>query len=72
MTVFEFQEKYPTREAKEEALKHMTDDEIDEIIASCTTTQGKIWYSQHKRRKKKAERKGSSPRSVISMYARSC
>lgn len=48
MTVWEFQEKHPTKEQREEALKTMTDKEIDEIIESCGTMQGKIYYSKFK------------------------
>lgn len=48
MTVYEFQDKYPTREEREEVLKTMTNHEIDEIIESCTVVQGKIYYSKFK------------------------
>ena len=35
MTVFEFQEKYPNKMAREKTLWQMSNEEIDEIIASC-------------------------------------
>ena len=45
MTVYEFQEKYPTKWEKIEAVSKLTDDEIDEIITSCDNVFGKIFYS---------------------------
>ncbi len=51
-TVFEFQEAFPTAESREEKLKEMTDEEIDVLIASCGTIQGKIWYARHKKERK--------------------
>ena len=50
MTVYEFQEKYPSRWEREEGVKKLSDDEIDEIIESCGTVQGKIYYSQLKKK----------------------
>ena len=49
MTINEFQELYPSKEEREEAVKKLSDDEIDEIIESCGTVQGKIYYSQLKK-----------------------
>ena len=46
-----FQLKYPTKEAKEEALKNMTDEEIDELIKASTNIYGKICYSSYKKKK---------------------
>ncbi len=46
-----FQLKYPTKEAKEEALKNMTDEEIDELIKASTNIYGKIFYSSYKKKK---------------------
>ena len=48
-TVFEFQEDFPTREEREEKLKEMSDSEIDQLIRSCGTIQGKIYYSKFKK-----------------------
>ena len=48
MNVKEFQEKYPTRAEKEEALRQMTDEEIDELISTVDNIQGKIFYSKFK------------------------
>ena len=44
MNVFEFQNMYPIKPLREKALRGMTNDEIDEIIASCGTAQGKAYY----------------------------
>ena len=49
MTITEFQEKYPTKEERIEAAKALSDSEIDEIINSCGTVQGKIYYSRLKK-----------------------
>lgn len=52
MTIFEFQDLYPTREEREEKLKTMSNEEIDEIIKSCNIVQGKIYYSKFKKEEK--------------------
>jgi hypothetical protein len=52
MKVYEFQDLYPTREEREEKLKTMNNEEIDEIIKSCGTVQGKIYYSKFKKEEK--------------------
>ena len=44
--VWEFQEKYPTKEAREKALKRMSNAQIDKIIDTCGTKQAKIYYSK--------------------------
>ena len=44
-----FQEKYPTRAEKEEALKKMSNEEIDKIIKSASNQQAKIFYSRFKK-----------------------
>lgn len=49
MTIYEFQEKYPEKWKREEIVKKMPDDEIDEIIESCDIVQGKIYYSKLKK-----------------------
>ena len=49
--VLEFQKKYPSKAAKEKALKSMTDAQIDELIADCPNVQGKIWYKSFKKNK---------------------
>ena len=46
-----FQLKYPTKEAKEETLKNMTDVEIDDLIKASTNIYGKIFYSSFKKDK---------------------
>ena len=49
MTVIEFQEMYPTKEGKIEAVKALSDVEINEIIDSCESIYGKIFYSRLKK-----------------------
>ena len=49
MNVFEFQNMYPIKPLREKALRSMTNDEIDEIIASCGTAQGKAYYASFKK-----------------------
>lgn len=44
--ILEFQEKYKTKEEKEEALKQMSDEEIQKLIDASTNPQGKIFYSK--------------------------
>ena len=53
MTIQEFQKIYPTREEREEKLKTMSNEEIDEIIKSCGIVQAKIYYSKFKKKKEK-------------------
>ena len=48
--VDEFQKKYPTKEAKEKALKGMTNTEIQKLIDNSTNTYGKIFYSKFLKR----------------------
>ena len=48
MTIAEFQNLYPTKEEREDKLKTMNDEEIDEIIISCGIIQAKIYYSKFK------------------------
>jgi len=54
MNAKEFGEKYPSREEKEEALKQMTDEEIDELIESQDNIYGKIFYSKFKSQRQTA------------------
>ena len=49
MTVFEFQKKYPVKADRVKALINISNKEIDEIINSCGTQQGKIYYSKFKK-----------------------
>ena len=46
MTVFEFYEKYPTKEEKEKALSIMSEEEFRELIDSCGIVQAKISYKE--------------------------
>ena len=45
----DFQQNYPTKEARETALKAMSNEEIDELIDLCQTVQGKNWYQGFKK-----------------------
>lgn len=45
----EFQRKYPTKAEKEEALKNMSNEQIDELIKASESTYGKIWYASFKK-----------------------
>lgn len=56
MNVKEFQEKYPTRAEKEEALRQMTDEEIDELISTVDNIQGKIFYSKFKSQREHSDK----------------
>ena len=42
--VFEFQKAYPTKDAREKALRQMSNEEIEKLIKSCGTAQAKIYY----------------------------
>ena len=44
--VFDFQEKHPTKEEREEVLATLSDEEIWHIAKSCGTAQGKLYYSR--------------------------
>lgn len=46
MDIFSFQEKYTTKEAKKQALSKMTDKEVNAIIESCGTPQGKSFIKK--------------------------
>ena len=47
--VEEFQKKYPTKEAKVNALKQMTNEQIDALIADSTNVQAKVFYKKYKK-----------------------
>ena len=49
-TVGAFQEKYPTNEEREKALKLMSNEEIDNLISGAGTVQAKIYYSSFKKK----------------------
>ena len=44
-----FQQKYKTKEEKANALKVMSNQQIDELIADCPNVQGKVWYASFKK-----------------------
>ncbi len=48
-SIYEFQEDYPSREAREAFVKTLTNEEIDELVDLCDNTQGKIWYQNQKK-----------------------
>ena len=45
----DFQQKYPTKKARETALKAMSNEEIEELIDLCQTVQGKLYYQGFKK-----------------------
>ena len=45
----EFQERYKTREEREEALKRMSNEEIDKLIECPSSIQCKIYLSKFKK-----------------------
>ena len=47
--IYDFQEKYETREKREEALRRMSNEEIDELIKSASSIQCKIYLSKFKK-----------------------
>ena len=49
--VFEFQEAYPAKPDREKALRNMTNEDIDKLIVTCGTNQGKAYYASFKRAK---------------------
>lgn len=44
----EFQKAYPTKSEKEEALRKMSDEQIDALIKSTSNRYAKIFYSKFK------------------------
>ena len=50
-TLADFQKKYPTKAAKEQALRGMSNAQIDSLVKQCGTQQGKIFYSSFKKGK---------------------
>ena len=46
MTVYEFQDQYPSTAQRESALSHMSNYVSNEIIDNCGTIQGQIDYSK--------------------------
>ncbi len=48
--VNEFQDKYPTKKDKEEALKKMTNEQIDVLINANPNIYAKICYSSFKKK----------------------
>ncbi len=47
LNVEEFQEKYKTKEEKIDALKKMTNEEINNLIKTSTNIYGKIFYKSY-------------------------
>ena len=45
----DFQQKYPTKKARETALKAMSNEEIEELIDLCQIIQGKLYYQGFKK-----------------------
>jgi len=46
----EFQHRYPTRAEKEEALRNMSNEEIDDLIGASSNVQAKIFYASFKKK----------------------
>ena len=44
--VFEFQQRYPTKDAREKALEEMTYEEIMHLARSCPSTHGSAYYAR--------------------------
>ena len=61
--VYEFQKKHPKREKREIVLETMSPEEIQHLIDTCGTVQGKIYYSRFK---KEAEQRENEGRPLIS------
>jgi hypothetical protein len=47
--VFEFQKQFPDKSKREEVLKNMSNEEINHLISTCGTPQGKAYYSKFKK-----------------------
>ena len=47
--VFEFQKAFPTKAEREKQLKSMSNAEIDKLISTCGTPQGKVYYKKFKK-----------------------
>ena len=56
--VFEFQKAYPSKPDREKALRNMTNEDIDKLVATCGTNQGKAYYASFKRTKQIQKRDG--------------
>ena len=46
----DFQQQYPTKAEKEEALRNMTNEQIDELIEASSNIQAKIFYASFKKK----------------------
>ena len=44
-----YQKEHPTKQEKEEALRKMSNEEIDELINASTNIFGKLFYSSFKK-----------------------
>lgn len=48
--VFDFQKAHPTKAGRERALKSMSNSQIDKLVKTCGTAQGKSYYSSFKKK----------------------
>ena len=48
--ISDFQTEYPTKQEKENALRNMTDEEIDVLIKASPSVYGKIFYSYFRKK----------------------
>ena len=49
--VFSFQKAHKTKQARTAALRKMTNAQIDKLVATCGTKQGKAYYASFKKKK---------------------
>ena len=50
-----FQTEYPTKQEKENALRNMTEEEIDVLIKASPSVYGKIFYSHFRKKENNDE-----------------
>ena len=47
--IFEFQDAYPDRKEREAVLRAMSNEDIDKLISTCGTPQGKVYLKKFKK-----------------------
>ena len=55
--VFSFQNAHKTKQSRERALREMSDSQIDRLVSSCGTKQGKAYYASFKSKVSEGQRK---------------
>lgn len=48
--VFEYQKAYPNKAERERVLRSMSNEDIDKLVKTCGTPQGKNYYSKFKKK----------------------